>query len=767
MAKNKKKNKQKEDKVLEEEPKKEMEQEEDVQSETSAKEKSPDINDQDQKEKPSSRVSSEGDSEEKVEKETASGGPDVSRMIVGIEDELPDVLEGIESGSAKRVVVSIPSGSDLLVSSVSMKLITEAADKLEKDIVIVTDDQVGSRMARLAGLLVKQKMTEVDEDLWETAGKMRKERKENKERPQAQKTSEVQENSDISEDSAGKEMPIQNNITEEQVPDTKGVESLEEKKTAVSEKASLEPEEKMDLGRDSEPSSEKASPVRTVSQGDFEMTIDSSPIGKSAGEKPVGKLKSVPSDSTEQRRSFVGRDFSGYEIKGAKPDVSKDEIPTSGQPIERAMDKLSTDGDDSIIGILKQFITKDIPNFFKNLFANKLFKKLIFPVVLVSVILMAFLVWYLPEVIVNIEVDSIPVEYSDSVTALTSADELDADDLIIPARDEVVSKSGSDNADATGVASRGEKASGSVLIFNSTTSVVSLEAGTVLSDGDGHNFLLQSAVTLDAANPPTIPMTQATGNVIAENAGTEYNLGAGTTFAVATFQTEEVYAANSAAFTGGTKEDYKVVSQEDIDNLADKIRDGLYEEAKSELSRENSGTRWVFVESSVKNELDGDIESDVPAGSEETSFNVSVKVKCTALYYDGDALEKLIEDKLLDDVGEDGDMEGLELSENIDEETSVSSASVDEGKINLSVSVSGYVMPHLDEDKIVNGLLGKGWADGIKFLKKLDYISGEPEIEFFPGWFPRFAWRMPSREGRITVKIKNVVPDEDSESDSD
>ena len=130
------------------------------------------------------------------------------------------------------------------------------------------------------------------------------------------------------------------------------------------------------------------------------------------------------------------------------------------------------------------------------------------------------------------------------------------------------------------------------------------------------------------------------------------------------------------------------------------------------------------------------------------------------LYYDGDALDEIIEELLIEDLGED-ELGDLELSNNIEKEVVIKSGSVDGGNIILTVKVSGYVMPQLDEDDVAENLVGKGWAEGLKYLKKLEYVTGDPDVEFYPEWFPQFMKHMPNGKNKITVNVNNVVPEED------
>ncbi|MBN2100913.1 baseplate J/gp47 family protein [Candidatus Dojkabacteria bacterium] len=772
---------------------------------------------------------------------TKSADNSVFKIITDVEDEIPFLLEKIQDSPSNRIVISIPAGSDLLVSTVSMNLIVRAADALKKNILLVTDDKTGQRMASLAGLVAKPSMNSVEDGDWEQSSKLAEDRKkkglEEKIDVESVKTGEDLgpekiENTEKPEDVVSMKEKITSPEESQGVPGQE-VDDVETEESSTDEKLDFEDSVEDTAGGQDTPSetkveAQKQTSVREVSDGDFQMTVDSSTMsggskvsgsiggavgaGMSAGEvsaasgpevssmspgvepplakqsldssslagsvskeKPVGKIKSVPSEPVEKTRSLVGRDFASYEAVGAKKVSSFDDlppkrdtgVPDSGRmPPEQKSGGVMSGAGDGLkkgLGVAGSFISGLIQKI-KVFLKGKNATKILIPVLVIVVVLMAFLIWYLPEVIAEVKVESISVEYEGEIIALTSVDERDKEELKIPAKREEVLKNGSDNGTATGTAARGEKASGTVTLFNTTDEEVVVPSGTVLSNG-GLNFILQGAVTL--AKPDFAPMTQADGTVVAAEVGEEYNLEANTTLQVGSYDLGQVSAKNLNPLTGGSKTEYKVVSQDDIDKVADSLKKSLFDEAKGELEREGQESRWFFVPESVKNEVDGDVESDVPAGAEEETFNVSLKTKSSALYYDNNSLDALIEELLLDSIDEDSDLEDLEISENIEKTIEVKSVSMDEGKVVLSVSVSGFVMPRLDKSKIEKGLQGKGWAEGIKFLKQLDYVSGEPEVEFYPSWFPKIFWRMPSRDGRITVTVENIVPDEEDQQESE
>ncbi len=716
----------------------------------------------------------------------------VSKIIVDHKDEITHVIDRIKNNSADRLVISIPAGSDLLLSSVSLKLMLRTADKADKKLVLVTDDPTGQRMARLSGFAVRQSMNDVDDAIW---SRLEKEETASMKDKTSNGASKVGKDKDTeSLDLSGgdftttpsslaaledeEEADFVNRDFQDDIgragrdstvhpPDEELLERRKKEKASdsVGEKIGTEKqgnqkdESKMDLGRDI---TGPKSSIRKVSEGDFEMTIDDGRTPKVLDrDKPVGKVKSPSKPASKPfNRKLIGRDFSAVESSGKPAKESEyDELPLADK-------KKKKDGFDVaklpiVSNVLAFFSAKNFSKIFASGTKKRLVRFLV-PGAMVLVIIGAFMFWYLPEIFVDIKVESLSVEFQGEVTASTAVDSADSEELVIPAKEEVVTKNGSDNGEASGTAVQGEKASGQVIIFNRTIEEeVTLPSGTILTNG-GLNFILQESVTLEAVSTLS-PTTSAYGTVVAEEIGSEYNLEAGTEFVVADYALGEVSAANSDKFTGGEQSEYEVVSQEDIDRVADEIEKTLNTEAKDELQQKAQGSRWEFVEKSLTHKIEGDVKSDVPVGAQEENFNVTVNTRSSALYYDSEALGRMIEELLLSDIDGDGDMEGLKLSDDLEKQITVKEVLADQGKIVISVDVSGFVMPELDEERIENALVGRGWADGLGYLKNLDYVSGDPEIEFYPEWFPRFMRRMPARNGRITVDVENVAPEEETD----
>lgn len=682
----------------------------------------------------------------------------IDLINVNFEDEITFVVDKLEDSKKKNIIVSIPSGSDLLVSTVSLELLAEVADREGKKIVIVTDDDSGRTLAKTVGVTVRNLISEVTKDVWEEAVE------------DAKKRSIDMENrrewaKDFDEE--GGIMPVA---------------SVKAGKPVIS------------TDRPSRPSAARVremvqSGSKSVNLGDFEMTIDSTPIGESKESsedmssqlKPeVKKVKSSKMGKKVGGKSFIGRDFSNFKIEGMGKDEKAD-LEKMVKPLSELnkSEKIKRDpivpqqARDSRVAVGVKPLKdrrpkKKVIDFSKiKAFITGPGKGKKIAIIIGILLLLGVGGVYgasriIPEAVVTLEISSIPVEYEGTITADIGEDGIDEDGLVIPAKIEEVDKNGSDSTATTGTESRGEKATGTVLVFNKyIEEEIVLNAGTIIRNGS-LNFVLQNSVVLD---PVTLenPATMGESDITAQEIGSEYNLSSGTQFSVADYDIGNVYATNTESFGGGTSEDYRVVTASDINNVVEGIQETIEDEAEGDLEREGENSRWELVSDSIEHELAEDPTSSAPVGAEADNIDVSIELESKGIYYDKNKLDELVGDLLLEDF--DGQIEEIEISDNVDQTITVDSYDMDEGTVTLSVSVSGYVMPQLDEDKIKEELAGKSWTDGIKYLENMDYVSEEYELKYFPEWMPEFLWRMPSGTGKIRVKVDNVTPEESEEDE--
>ena len=362
---------------------------------------------------------------------------------------------------------------------------------------------------------------------------------------------------------------------------------------------------------------------------------------------------------------------------------------------------------------------------------------------------------------VKIFVESKPVEVESVLVGDEGIEELDFESLKIPIKKEEETKSLSDTITATGKAYKGEKAQGKIMITywgtcGEETPKISLAAGHSVT-ANGKTYKLVNAVDFpcDQVFASDVP-------IIAENIGEEYNLASGQTMELAGYTADILKAKNTTALTGGTKEEYSVLSQLDIDNAVEALSTTAIEEVKSALRETSSG--WEIIEDTILSEVDkSSIKTDKKVGEEATSVNLDLTIKGTATYYQTKGLAEKLTTLLREKAEEENLFESekdleLVLGDEINKEITIEESTKDLVKIKIVASAN--IKPKIDKDQLTDELKGMSWEEGREYVDSLKYAQREAEVTFNPMNYPAFLKRFPERRGGILISIVELEVEE-------
>lgn len=498
--------------------------------------------------------------------------------------------------------------------------------------------------------------------------------------------------------------------------------------------------------------------------------------------KNISAIKENESEAFEEKVESV--------IEKASEEVKKTETPKEGvmsQYVDRRGLKTSSPFisiDQDIPKIEKDIITENIQSepkkeklkFFKfkppfnrnnniptdgKKKISKTFLKIILPLFALLIIGGILYNHFGTFVKVKIFVESKPVKIETVLSGDENVEEIDFENSKIPIKTEEKSKSLSNTITATGKAYKGEKAEGKINIYFSAecteeTQPITLEAGHTLTttiDGKSLLYKLKDGVTIKCSEI----LSGKEVSVIAIDFGKEYNISTlNKSFTIQGYT--DIFGKNTTTISGGTEEEYTVLSQGDIDKGVEELSSTAIEEIKSEL-REVSGD-WVIIEDTILSAVDKtSIKTDKKVGEEATDVNLDLTVKGSATYYNKhnlnekvkELLKKKAEDEKLFDNENDLD---LELNEDIKTDISVVEAKKD--SIKIKIVASSTVKPKVNKDKIAQDLMGMGWKDGIEYLSSLQFAEKKPEAVFYPEKYPTFLKRFPDRKGGVLIEIKEV-----------
>lgn len=280
------------------------------------------------------------------------------------------------------------------------------------------------------------------------------------------------------------------------------------------------------------------------------------------------------------------------------------------------------------------------------------------------------------------------------------------------------------------------KAHGTVTLINETESQADLVARTRLLSEEGVLFRLDNAVSIPANG-------QIETTVSADQPGLAGEIGP-TQFTIpglpAASQTV-VYAVSVDKMVGGV-EYRRAVTQEDLDQAVMTLRQEILEESKTVL-RQQAGSAFDgedFTSDVVEK------ASDTEPGTESGSFNVSVTVRVTGVFYDRQTVTELAQAGLYERV-QDGyslasvNLDGLQIG--------VQNVSTSQGTANLQIYLDGVSTIATNNPNLsVDQFLGVSASDVESKLASVPGVKSV-QVSFTPFWLKR----VPTLKDHIKVII--------------
>jgi len=624
------------------------------------------------------------------------------KIFIDLDDEIIFITEKVAKAQGNDVILIVPDRASLLGSIVNLKLLFSNIAKSKKNVILVTKDDIGQKLARRASFVSVENVGEITDQIWNKARDSREkfieELEKNKKKFLNERTEQPKESVKSSGNAIGKMEPKKVNID--------GFEMMSGGDIAEADKEADKIDEE-----------ESATDV-------------SSKISQEEGYPEEGDKLSAKREY-EKVSGLLGKDLSTFSYVSEASEKNKGEKVKSKKDTGRKGNE--------IISKVKAFFT-----------SGGVKNKIIIGFVVLLIVVFAVSYFILPKGEVVIKVESQDIEVEREVIADTEVMALDIDSLTIPATVVESVKDSSDSAQATGKKETGEKASGQVTLYNLSESEVKINSGTVLESVEtGLTYTITTDVVVPAKkldDDPESPGLIGTASVglVAQTFGEDYNVSKKVEYRVEGFEVDSLYGKNFNNITGGTTEENTVVSQEDYDNLKISIDEKLKIELQSGLSEE-AGTNREFLEDTISYEI---INEDASPGvdAETDTFNLSLTMKATALSFLKEDIDTLAE-ALVAESDQDVEVEEFEYS---------SSVSKTEGnKIYIDLVITGVVTPSINEDDIKSNLTSKSRSKAEEYLDEYTEIE-DYKIDLSPKWLPGFLAHFPSSVDKIKIEIEKV-----------
>lgn len=300
-------------------------------------------------------------------------------------------------------------------------------------------------------------------------------------------------------------------------------------------------------------------------------------------------------------------------------------------------------------------------------------------------------------------------------------------------------------ANATGKKDVGDKAKGTITVYNNGSDQVKLTSGTTIKSSNGLIFTLNKDITVASASGDVFSGTKpgtTDVDVTAEEIGTEGNLPSGTKFSIGS--NSSLAAKNDSAFSGGTKKQVTVVSKQDVANLQKDLPKKLETEAKDALTKEASGNETVlplFLSSKLKNS-----KVDHEVNDEAKSVTLTAQVVFDGLAYNNDDLKNYVKALLKEHMQKDKNIAEDKLQISVEKPEVTKS-----GNVTADVNIGAGLLPTIEKADVLKSIQGKSLSEAKTAIGNFPQVT-KSEFTFSP-FIPLIPNLIPWLPKQITVEV--------------
>ncbi len=296
---------------------------------------------------------------------------------------------------------------------------------------------------------------------------------------------------------------------------------------------------------------------------------------------------------------------------------------------------------------------------------------------------------------------------------------------------------------ATGKKDVGEKATGSVTLYNDSFDPITV-SGTVTAGG--FNFVLSSPITVpkgSCTRPSSCSPGSATGSMTAAAPGASYNGVTGELGDLPASVSGEVVSAT----TGGTDKTVTVVSQEDVDKVSgDVSKQDVADAAKNELKAQLKGD-YVVLESTFKADVSA-VKPTPAVGAEAADGKATLTggVAYTMIAITRSEISIYLDAYFAQQI--DGRSDQKVYSNGLKEVSFTNVSQVDAGYA-ANLSTNGKIGPKVDEDALKEYAKGKRYGEIQDYVKQVNGVD-DVDVKFAPFWVSS----APGDSHKITIEFK-------------
>ncbi len=341
---------------------------------------------------------------------------------------------------------------------------------------------------------------------------------------------------------------------------------------------------------------------------------------------------------------------------------------------------------------------------------------------------------------ISVTIKTEPVSFDSTMTVDANASQTDPTNNILKATLRTKDVTDTSEAMTTGTKVIGDKATGSITIYNRTTVGDKVfKAGTVVKLDDKVQFSLDSDITVPMGTKDSSPPYQGTAvvKVTATNIGAESNIDKATELSIGGFDKASFVALTNDKFTGGSSRNIQVVSDADQKKLGDTLYAQLKQKALAAFNKESNANEHVILSDKVtvtKKQYSDDI------GKEVKSFTLTMTVTATAIVYTNDDIAAFATQKLASQIPAGSVLKSDRTLVEVSGQQAVSDT-----KTIVKATISSVIIPGFDSSQIAKVLAGKSREEAMSFLRSQHAIASYT-LDFQPSFAAKIIQRLPSSE---------------------
>lgn len=650
-------------------------------------------------------------------------------IYIDVDEEITSTISKIRKEAAPDIFLVVPKDAMLLQGVINLKLLKKEADKIKKELILITSNKHAKKVIEDLGMEVRDGLVK---------------------QPSAETTS------------SSLNLKSKKNSTRDEIADKAIQESLEEIKKAPSPGAigttNFYAEEKKEFSNATTESNDNPNP-QTENISVQKPVVP--PNQKKGRHLFVKKEKTVPPQaqgySYKNHSSQLSQQASSRQRQTSR-EVVAPMMAAEGYPESRSNSKAifkKREAEDFFSSQEKsKGVSKHKDKIKKTKKSINFFNKKILAFFIVLVILMGGAWWiYLnwPKISISIYPKGEEIsEVKDLKVVASQGGDLGEGEIPGRIQEIEIEETVSFNPTSEKFSSDKGKAQGKVTIYNKfSTSSQSLVATTRVLSKEGKLFRLNKNVTVPGMKnnePGKIEVS-----VMADQPGEDFNIEP-STFTIEGFKGgpkyEKFEVISDSAMTGGENvtdnKKVKVATQEDVENARAETLEVLDESIEGKIDEKIMEGESYAINSVEREIVKSSSSCEVNEIAKDCKFTIQEKVKLM-VFSEEDVRSfsvKILEAKK---------KSGYELAEDsIVTEYLKTVMDFENKELKLKIEATGYIWPQIDEENIKKGVAHKQENEMKDFLANYAEIK-KAEIEISPVWLTF----IPISEDKITIeKVK-------------